>query len=398
MKKQFYNLLCAFGISSTCIIPASGNAQCLCEGGLTPDSVVHNLYFDSITSVNTTINFPQFNPATGMLVCLNLQSTVTTVLEFDLFNKEAFPDDYTFESFRRSRFSGPDGFFSNNNSPTKEYGPFNLGPIDPGGSADEVHIGPDTVFNAKFSSIDRPGSAGFIGNGTVAFDYLNTSTTTLLDGSSNYDLFVRGYTRMSVRMVYYWCPTLLLTSTIKNFGAVKKDGAIRLNWQVNHKDNYGSYEIEISYNGRQFTGLGPAAAQVNDNSLATASQHQFSTSQVTVRNLYFRIKHTDASGKVTYSVIRMVNLEENGSGNMDVFPNPVVRRVGMQFDRELNGPYMIQLVNQVGQIVYSRQVRLNNQSNVQVDLLQKPAPGIYYLQVASAETREIYNKRILIQR
>jgi hypothetical protein len=399
MKKQFYNLLCAFGISTIfTIIPASGNAQCLCEGGLTPDSVVHNQYYDSITSVNTSLSFPQFNPATGMLVCFNLESTVTTVLEFDLFNKESFPDDYTFESFRRSRFAGPDGFFTNINSPTKEYGPYSLGPIDPGGSGDEIHIGPDTVFNARFSSINRPGSAGYIGNGTFSFDYLNTSTTTLLDGSSNYDLFVRGYTRLNVRLVYYWCPTLLLASAVKNFAAVKKDKNIRLNWLVDNKDNHGSYEIEISYDGRQFTGLGPSAAHAGENSPSAAYQYQFNAGQVTARQLYFRVKHTNASGKVTYSVIRMVNLEENASGNMDIYPNPVIRKVGMQFDRELTGSYKIQLINQVGQVVYNRLMRLNNQSNVQVDLANVPAPGVYYLQVVSAESKEIYNKRVLIQR
>jgi hypothetical protein len=398
MKKQFYTLLCAFGISSIyTIIPSAGNAQCLCDGGVTPDSVVQNQYHDSITSVNTTINFAQFDPSIGTLVCFNLQSTVTTVLEFDLFNKENFADDYLFESFRRSRFAGPDGFFSNINSPTKDYGPFNLGPIDPVGTGDEVHIGPDTVFSARFTSIDRTGSAGYIGNGTLSFDYLNTSTTTLLDGSSNYDLFVRGYTRMNLRLAYYWCPTLLLASHIKHFTAVKKDNTIQINWQVEQKDNSGTYEIEMSYNGRQFISLGQSAAQLTDN-LAAVYQYQYDAAQVTAQQLFFRVKHTDASGKVTRTAVRIVSMQQHTGGNMDIYPNPVVRKAGLQFDRELKGPFTIQLINLAGQVVYNRLVRLNNQSAIQVDLPNPPPPGIYYLQVTSNETRQAYGKKLLIQR
>src|SRR5262249_14158428 len=157
---------------------------------VTPDSVVQVLNFDSITSVNTTITFSRFNPSIGTLQCFRLSSVITTVLDFDLYNKEAFPDTYLFESFRRSRFAGPDGFSQNNTSPTKEYGPFDLEGFDPFGTLDEIHIGPDTVFNGLYTEKYYGGGGNYIGAGNVNFDYLNTSTTTLLDGSSNYDLFV----------------------------------------------------------------------------------------------------------------------------------------------------------------------------------------------------------------
>jgi hypothetical protein len=91
-------------------------------------------------------------------------------------------------------------------------------------------------------------------------------------------------------------------------------------------------------------------------------------------------------------------MQQHTGGNMDIYPNPVVRKAGLQFDRELKGPFTIQLINLAGQVVYNRLVRLNNQSAIQVDLPNPPPPGIYYLQVTSNETRQAYGKKLLIQR
>src|SRR5688572_23726904 len=103
MKHYLLNTAAVLLFLAATIIPQKGIGQCSCEGGATPDSVVQVLNFDSITSVNTTITFARFNPTIGTLQCFKLSSRITTVLEFDIYNKENFPDTYLFESFRRSR-------------------------------------------------------------------------------------------------------------------------------------------------------------------------------------------------------------------------------------------------------------------------------------------------------
>jgi Secretion system C-terminal sorting domain len=377
-------------------LPQKSTAQCLCEGGLIPDSVVQAQYFDSITSINTSINFAQFTASVGTLSCMKLSSVVTTVLNFDLFNKEAFPDTYLFESFRRSRFSGPTSFTTTVSSPTVEYGPYDLAGIDPMSSLDEVHVGPDTVFNAEYNEKYHAGAAAYIGSGNVTFDYLNTSTTTLLDGSSNYDLFVRGYTRLNVQLVYYYCPAAILASNIKNFSAVKKDKSIQLNWLVDNEEATNTYEILISKDGRVYTSIGRAAnGQISEGNIA-AYTHQVGVSQVTGK-LYFRIKQTNVTGKALFSPIRIVSLDENGGGTFGIYPNPVVRNVTLQFDRELKGNYKVEMVNLLGQSVYSRIMYLNGQPVIQVQLDNQPAPGVYYVRVKSTETGQLFTNKLVIQ-
>ncbi len=244
MKTHLHHYLTLMAFLLAVNIPLATKAQCLCEGGVAPDSVVQDRYYDSITSITSAITFDRFNPAIGVLTCAQLSSYVTTVLNFDLMNKEAFTEVYELESFRRSRFTGPYSFNSNSTSPFKSYGPYTLGPIDPGGTADEVHVGPDTVFNNKYSVNNFVGGGDYIGSGTVSFDYLNTSTTSLIDGSSNHDLVVRGYTRLSAKLVYFWCPSAVLSTNIKNFTAVKSNKNIDLAWIVSNNQTSQTYEIQ----------------------------------------------------------------------------------------------------------------------------------------------------------
>src|SRR5882757_2809628 len=127
MKKLyiiFYGVLLTF-------IPFQKNfAQCTCGDGSTPDSLAYEQYFDSIISTNTIISFPQFDPTMGVLRCIKLSDTVTTVVNYNLKNDLGVEEDYNFETFRRSQFTGPGGFFTSMTSPPEDYGPYTLEPKD----------------------------------------------------------------------------------------------------------------------------------------------------------------------------------------------------------------------------------------------------------------------------
>lgn len=378
-------------------LPQSIKAQCSCSLGATPDSIVQSQYFDSITSVNTSVVFNQFDPSIGMLTCFKLTSNVTTVLNFDLTNKEGFMDRYEFESFRRSRFTGPNGFSKSVNSPAKNYGPYDLEAYDPVGTDDEVHVGPDTVFNNKRDSSYHSGGGGYLGTGTVTFDYLNTSTTTLLDGSSNYDLFVRGYTRMNVKLVYYYCPASLLATNIRNFVALKANGNVNLSWMVDNEENGNTYDVLLSYDGQQYASISTQTAS-HQMGNSTKYLHSFTPGQAGSGKVYLRIRKTDASGKLSYSSIRTINLDKNSPAGFIVYPNPVVNRVAFQFDSNLSGNYRVEFSNQVGQVVHAESFQLKNQNYIQFNLKNSTAPGIYYIRIRDDKNTETYTGKVMIKR
>jgi hypothetical protein len=265
------------------------------------------------------------------------------------------------------------------------------------GTLDEVHIGPDTVFNGLYSEKYYGGGGNYIGAGNVAFDYLNTSTTTLLDGSSNYDLFVRGYTRMSVRLSYYWCPTLILAANIKNFAAMRSNGQVNLNWMVVNEDANNTYELQVSHNGRNFNAVKKFNA-VNTIEGAAVYQYQYLPDQAAASGkIYFRLKQVGADGKATYSVVRFVEaVKETKPNAVTVYPNPAKGQVSVQFGKTLNGNYKVELINLTGQVVYQRMHRMNNTNSILFDIPGTPA-GIYYLRARNTGGNETFTSKLTVQ-
>jgi hypothetical protein len=373
-------------------------SQCTCPDGDPINTVVYTQSIDSITAITSTIDFPKFDPSIGTLYCFQLASTVTTVTNLHLYNYESSNKIYQLESFRRSQFTGPGGFFSSITSPTKNYGPYDLAPADPVGTADEIHIGPDTMFNSRFTSTNfSSGLTNYMGTGNVGFTYLNTSTTTLTQGSSNMDLVVRGYTRLNVTMTYNWCPNALLATNIKNFVAYKKDDNILLKWVTENKTAGTRYEVQYSNNGTKFTGIG--RIDNNDiNSNSTQHEFQYSNGSSADKKIFFRIKEIDALGKVSYSPIRIVNTNEISAAEFVVYPNPVSRKVAMQFDRMLNGNYLVEVTSLAGQVVYNRNIQVHNSSNLQFELNSQPPSGTYYLRITDIKTKLSYSNKLIVQR
>ena len=182
------------------------SSQCTCSGGTIPDSVVYNQYFDSLIATNTTISFPKFNPAIGVLSCFRVSDTVTTVVNYNLQNNQPDTESYKFRTSRLSDLTGPNSFESYTNSPNKTYGPYSLNPYHSPGNTDQVDIGPDTVFNKDYSTAYGASSAAYYGTGTVNFNYLTTSTFTILTVSSNATITFGAYTRLAIKLVYYCGP------------------------------------------------------------------------------------------------------------------------------------------------------------------------------------------------
>lgn len=352
-------------------------AQCTCSGGTIPDSLVYDQYFDSIITTNTTISFPQFDPAMGVLNCLKLSDTVTTVVSYNLKNDLAYTEDYIFETYRRSQFTGPGGFFSSITSPPKNYGPYTLAPKDSVG--DNVDIGPDTVFNKVYHEQYASSNAAFYGTGTVAFNYLTTSTFTILTGSDNAIFKLRAYTRLNVKLVYYWCPFSILATHISGFIASLKDNNVLVEWQVNNPQPTDKYEIEMSTDGKEFKNLGEGTSTLSGD--VARYKFLYNADQNFTGKLFFRVRETDYAGKILYSEIRSVAVNKNHTATYSLYPNPSVTGVNIQFVKNTGGSYEVALINSSGQSVFQKKYTLNQSGSINIEWPHKPASGIYYLKV-----------------
>ena len=85
--KQLYTLICV--VFLFIIIPHKSNAQCACAGGEPVDSVVQIQTLSGILGFNTPVLFLKFDPSTGSLNCLTTRTSVLTVLNMDLVNRDS---------------------------------------------------------------------------------------------------------------------------------------------------------------------------------------------------------------------------------------------------------------------------------------------------------------------
>ena len=389
MKYLYLPIILFFSVATQ-----NGFSQCTCNDGSVPDSIVYHKYLDSIISTNTALVFPKFSDTMGVLTCIRLSDTVTTVVNYNIENNLNSSEDYLFETYRRSQFTGPNGFFSSVTSPPKNYGPFTLEAYDPAGHNDEASIGPDTVFNKNYYTKYFGSNSGFYGSGDVTLNYLTTSTFTILTGSDNALIKLQAYTRLDVQLVYYWCPFSVLETKLTKFSVSVKDNSVVIDWNLSERSGTDKYEIEMSRDGKNFVNLGQGVSGYNGN--ANDFRFIYSLQHNLPGNFYFRIKQTDVSGKSFYSEIRQAGITTKNNSNVVVYPNPTVSGINIQFAKAGGGNYKVEMINGVGQMFFHKNYQTANPSSVNIEWPHKPAPGIYYVRVTDMNNQTFQLKKLQI--
>ena len=91
-------------------------------------------------------------------------------------------------------------------------------------------------------------------------------------------------------------------------------------------------------------------------------------------------------------------MNEASSASFTVYPNPVSNKVALQFAKELNGSYQVEVNSVSGQTIYRRNVQLKNVSNLQFEMGTTPPSGVYYLKITEAKTRLSYTNKLIVRR
>jgi hypothetical protein len=103
----------------------------------------------------------------------------------------------------------------------------------------------------------------------------------------------------------------------------------------------------------------------------------------------YRIKQTDESGNSFYSDVRMVNLDEAKTFNVNVFPNPFHSGFNIMVTAEFDSPGKLVIYNHLGQPVLYKSCDLLEGSN-RINLDAKGLlPGIYYLELTSGLQKKV---------
>ena len=376
--------------------PHHSYAQCLCSGGVAPNTVT---YLDTISPTNassSSFSFPKFDPSIGTLGCVGLNDTISGITTTTVWNLASSKTEYQFLLTVANNISGPG--ISVTDAYTTPYGPDSLNAKgdSPG---DSIVYGPNNLFTNVTNAPSTSNTAPYLGSsGTVSYLYTLNGGLISLEGSLNYgEQIVTNYWG-TFRLTYYWCPAGLLANLISNFTAARNGNYVQLKWQAENEQNNILYEIEYSTDGSQYFPAGKLQSAPDAEGSPANYQFLFNIPEFNSGKMFFRIKRTSADGKSSiYSVVKTVGLNSNGIAGFQTYPNPVKSYTMIEFDEVLTGDFSINLVSTTGQIIQQKEVSLAGSNQVRLDLTSHPATGIYYLQVKDKANNHQYISKLIIE-
>ena len=406
--KQIYTSLYALILLFSISIPLNSHAQCLCSGGV-PATVI--TYLDTVLPTqasNTIFSFPKFNPSIGTLTCIDFNDTISVVVTTAARNTDTTKaPNYIFQTTISDAINGPSNsgpftWLATFGVANKTYGPIildtdkiDLHPPQPRLPGDSATFGPDTLINNLISASSTSDVAAFLGaTGTADFSTNLSGIAGAIIGGINYSTNIKANSWGTFRLTYSWCPTILLAENIVNFTAVKLNNYVQLQWLTENEQPGFTYEVEYSKDKSTYTPIGniQSGSDVNQK-----YQYQFALNSNEEGTIYFRIKRTGTDGKSTYTVIKSVNLNSNGSSSgMQVYPNPVKNTVIFAFDEIQNANFSIQLVNTAGQIIQENTVTVSGNNQIKLNLTSNPARGLYYLYAKDLTHNQQYITKVLV--
>jgi pimeloyl-ACP methyl ester carboxylesterase len=122
--------------------------------------------------------------------------------------------------------------------------------------------------------------------------------------SPNLFEWMLGFTKASLQV---------LPLRLSEFNVAKRAGAVTIKWKSEADDRYNTYEVERSYNGKNFTLLSKVKG--------TGAGHNYTL--VDYNNLqgsfYYRIKMTSGDASFEYSAIKEVREDNTGSYTVSLF-------------------------------------------------------------------------------
>lgn len=178
-----------------------------------------------------------------------------------------------------------------------------------------------------------------------------------------------------------------LPLNLNSFSVVARSLANHLSWATSSERELKYFEIERSYDGRNFTAIGTVAAR---NASGTVNDYAFDDNNFLDGYIYYRLKMTDLDGKFSYSFIVRVFSGSKADPGITISPNPFKNEFlyAMQFKQD--GKAIFRFIDIKGTVVktFSRKVEKGFNS-FNIDKLESLPSGVYYLEMQQGnETRK----------
>jgi hypothetical protein len=183
-----------------------------------------------------------------------------------------------------------------------------------------------------------------------------------------------------------------LPVTFTDVKAAEKGTAVQIDWTNSTESDMGTYVIERSANGIDFTAIGQTAPRSNQ--FDRVSYTYLDAVPLAGTNFY-RIKAVEITGKNVYSRSLRVDIGRSPKG-ISLYPNPVKGTEIIIGFSASKGQYSLNVVNTAGQLVFKQQV--NHAGGTVAQTVSLPASlksGVYNLLISGDNYKE--TKMFVIQ-
>jgi len=175
----------------------------------------------------------------------------------------------------------------------------------------------------------------------------------------------------------------VLPITYHSFEAVVNNTKVNLSWLADMDRNYGHFEVERSYDQKEFKTIGMIMdSQTTGNGVSNQNNFQDGDNELTAhKEVFYRLKYVDANANVSYSIIKRVSLYASKMSTQ-VMPNPYMDKLNVNFVSDAGGTAEIRLFNASGSMVKRIQSAIvRGDNSLQLQDLNSQAPGFYIANV-----------------
>jgi hypothetical protein len=210
----------------------------------------------------------------------------------------------------------------------------------------------------------------------------NTSITTLIDQvSTNYGTLMNfAKTGTNSNFVTGYATITVLAMKNASFTAVRKGSTVQLDWKSTASEGPSLFTVERSSNGIDFSPIGTVAAPAS----TAEAAHSFTDRTPLSILAHYRIRSTDADGRVTYSKTLAVAGGKAVAG-LQAYPNPASSIIQLQVTAP-KGAVLIEVKDLGGRTVQAMQMASQGNAVYTTMDISNLAKGMYTVTAGNEST------------
>ena len=177
-----------------------------------------------------------------------------------------------------------------------------------------------------------------------------------------------------------------LPLTLNSFAVTAHGQTNLLSWVTSSEVNLKYFEVQRSYDGRNFVTIGTVSAQMQ----AGPNNYEFKDQSFLDGTIYYRLKMIDSDAKFAYSFIVRVFSENNANNEITISPNPFKNEFFFAAMFKKAGKITLSFIDTKGSIVRMVSKKVSTGFNsFNIDKLEGLPAGVYFLEIKQEnETRK----------